>query len=432
MPKNKFQTSNPTLASGQASLDQLTSLDQPVKIPGVLSANQQKQGFWQIFMIMMGFTFFSPSMIAGGQLGLGLNLKDFVLAVCLGNLFLCLYTGLLGFIGQKTGMTLDGLAMKAFGARGSLLPSFIIGMTQMGWTGVGLAMFALPVASYLGLNPYLLVIIFGFLVTVTTLYGVKGLAVLGSVAVPAIFCLGSYSTFVSVQAVGGVSQLFASQPLQPLSLSAALSIVIGNFISGGTSTPNFARHGQKAWSTLVPTAFAFFFGNIMMFVFGAAGAGAFGKADIFDVLIMQGLAIPGILSLGFNIWTTNNNGLYTSALSFSNISKKSLKLSTILMGLAATCLSIFLYNHFINYLSLLGAMIPPIGGIIICDFFLDRAKYQDDQVSQTLAWEALVALLVGVLAGHFMQAGIASLNSLFAAVVTYLVLKQVGGNQDAN
>ncbi|MCZ0716828.1 cytosine permease [Aerococcus kribbianus] len=390
-----------------------------------VSQSQQYQGFWQMFVIMMGFTFFSPSMIAGGQLGLGLNMKNFVIALVVGNLFLCLYTGLLGYIGQKTGMSLDALAMKSFGRKGSYIPSIIIGMTQMGWTGVGLAMFALPVANFLSFNPYLLVLIFGVLVLATTLYGVKGLAVLGSVAVPAILILGLYSTQVSIQAVGGVSQLFSESPAQPLTMSAALAIVIGNFISGGTATPNFTRYGKNATSTLLATGIAFFIGNILMFVFGASGAAAFGKADIFDVLILQGLAIPGILSLGFNIWTTNNNSLYTAGLSFANVSKLSFKKATIIMGVLATCLAIFLYNNFTAYLSFLGAMIPPIGGIIIAHYFMYRESYQSQAISKTIDYSAIIALLAGVLIGSLMTWGIACLNSLFITILVYVVINLV-------
>ena len=36
--------------------------------------------------------------------------------------------------------------------------------------------------------------------------------------------------------------------------------------------------------------------------------------DIFYVMIAQGLLIPALIVLGANIWTTNDNALYTSGL----------------------------------------------------------------------------------------------------------------------
>ncbi len=63
---------------------------------------------------------------------------------------------------------------------------------------------------------------------------------------------------------------------------------------------------------------AFFLGNSLMFIFGAAGAAALGMADISDVMIAQGLLLPAIVVLGLNIWTTNDNALYASGLGFGS------------------------------------------------------------------------------------------------------------------
>ena len=108
-----------------------------------------RKGFLPMFMIMMGFTFFSASMSAGGQLGVGLNMTKFICALLIGNAILGVYTGILGYIGCKTGLTLDLTARHAFGKKGSWLCSAIITFTQMGWFGVGIAMFAIPVAREL-------------------------------------------------------------------------------------------------------------------------------------------------------------------------------------------------------------------------------------------------------------------------------------------
>ena len=47
-----------------------------------------RKGFLPMFMIMMGFTFFSASMSAGGQLGVGLNMTKFICALLIGMQFL--------------------------------------------------------------------------------------------------------------------------------------------------------------------------------------------------------------------------------------------------------------------------------------------------------------------------------------------------------
>lgn len=60
-------------------------------------ASMKVQGLWAAMVVLVGFTFFSPSMTAGGNLGIGLNLEKFFFAMILGNAFLGVYCGLLGY-----------------------------------------------------------------------------------------------------------------------------------------------------------------------------------------------------------------------------------------------------------------------------------------------------------------------------------------------
>ena len=73
-----------------------------------------RKGFVTMFMIMLGFTFFSASMWVGQQLAAGENFWEFLGSLILGGCILGLYTGLLGYVGAKTGLSMDLLARKAF------------------------------------------------------------------------------------------------------------------------------------------------------------------------------------------------------------------------------------------------------------------------------------------------------------------------------
>ena len=43
--------------------------------------SKDKKGLFSMFVVMLGFTFFSASMLTGGNLGTGLSLKEFFIAV---------------------------------------------------------------------------------------------------------------------------------------------------------------------------------------------------------------------------------------------------------------------------------------------------------------------------------------------------------------
>ena len=383
-----------------------------------------RQGFWAVLVVMVGFTFFSPSMTAGGNLGIGLNMTDFFIAMILGNAFLGIYTGLLAYIGQATGLTLDLLARYSFGEKGSYLSSVLISFTQIGWFGVGVAMFALPVGAIFGINTVLLIIITGILMTFTAYYGIKALAVLGSVAVPLIAVLGIYSVNFGINQVNGFANVFAEVPAAPITMATALSIVIGSFVSGGTSTPNFTRFSKTSNIAVWATVIAFFIGNSIMFVFGAVGGAVTGSPDIFDILISQGLMIPAIIVLGLNIWTTNNNALYTAGLGLANITKIQSKPMVLIGGGIGTVAALWLYNNFVSYLSLLGGMIPPVGVVIIIHFFMNRKLYQDENYKPpAVNVSAIVAVVVGALAGVFIKWGIPPVNSLVVSAIIFVALE---------
>ncbi|MCC3356411.1 cytosine permease [Bacillus sp. REN16] len=386
-----------------------------------------RNGFWKTLSVMLGLTFFSASMLAGGEIGMGLTFTQFILIVLAGNLALGIYTGTLAYIASKTGLSTHLLAKYAFGEKGSYLPSFLLGFTQVGWFGVGVAMFAVPVANAMDWNVYALILAFGLAMTATSIFGMKALIVLGFVAVPAIAVLGSYSAVEATRDLGGFAALLEYKPTVSITISAALTICVGSFISAGTLTPDFARFAKTSRSAVTATVIAFFLGNSLMFLFGAIGSMTYSLADISEVMFLQGLMIPAIIVLGLNIWTTNDNALYASGLGFANITKISKKVFVVVNGLVGTLLAMWMYNNFVGFLTLLGAAIPSIGAIIITDyFFIKKREYGafEKMKFKSVNWISIAAWAVGV---GFAQVapGITPLNALLGTAVIYFVFMKL-------
>ncbi|EGU42692.1 cytosine permease [Vibrio ichthyoenteri ATCC 700023] len=385
-----------------------------------------RKGVASLTMVMLGLTFFSASMWTGGSLGIGLSFNDFLLAVLIGNLILGIYTSFLGYIGASTGLSTHLLARFSFGSKGSWLPSALLGGTQVGWFGVGVAMFAIPVHKATGIDTNVLIIASGLLMTATVYFGIAALMILSAIAVPAIALLGGYSVIEAVNSIGGIEQLQKVQPAEPLDFSIALAMVVGSFVSAGTLTADFVRFGKKPMGAVMVTMIAFFIGNSLMFVFGAAGAAVTGQSDISEVMIAQGLLIPAIIVLGLNIWTTNDNALYASGLGFSNITGLPSKYISMLNGVIGTLCALWLYNNFVGWLTFLSLAIPPIGGVIIADFLANRKRYLNfDQVQfQTINWAGIAAVAIGVAAGHFLP-GVVPVNAVLGGAISYLVLNPI-------
>ncbi len=143
-------------------------------------------------------------------------------------------------------------------------------------------------------------------------------------------------------------------------------------------------------------------------------------------MIAQGLLIPAIIVLGLNIWTTNENALYASGLGFSNITGRSSTTMSIINGLVGTLFALWLYNNFVGWLTFLSTAIPPIGGVIIADFILNRKRYHDFTNAQfkEVNWAGIIAVAIGVAAGKFIP-GIVPLNAVLGGAICYAVLNPI-------
>lgn len=418
---------------------------------------EHRRGFWSMFVIMMGFTFFSASMFTGAAMGTGLTLQKFIIALLVGNLFLGVYTGLLAYAASRTQLSIHLLSHYAFGSKGSYIPSAVLAITQIGWFGVGVAMFALPTVA--AVKPLLadgswfaegdrllwtIVIISGAVMTSTAYWGIKALRIISIVAVPAIAVLGFYSAWQAlfVDKGGNGMELLTSyipDAGKEITMITAISMAIGSFISGGTCTPDFARYSKSTKIGVSTTVMAFFIGNSIMIAFGAIGVMVWNIPDISEVLIAQGLLLAGVIVLGLNIWTTNDNALYTSGLGLANITKLPKRYVVLFNGALGTLAAIWLNNNFVGWLNILNTFIPPVGAILIVDYLLcNSGEYKplEKMKFKAVNWAAVIAWALGTIVAligadkipglhvDFLSISLPAVNGMVVAIIVYLLLRK--------
>lgn len=388
-----------------------------------------RRGLVTMFMIMLGFTFFSASMWVGQQLADGLDFYGFVGALLLGGAILGLYTGLLGYVGAETGMSLDLLARKSFGRKGSYLPSAMIAFTQIGWFGVGVAMFAIPVANELlggsVAAEWALVLVAGACMTASAYFGIESLTIISYIAVPCVAVLGTISMILAVaRGDGTIIDQFAKSS-GSLTVIGGAGLVVGSFVSGGTATPNFSRFAKDGKSGMITTIIAFFIGNSLMFFMGGISSIFVGGNDIFEVMINLGLFYLAILVLGLNIWTTNDNALYSAGLGLANIFGTKKKPMVLISGIFGTLTAIWLYWNFCGWLNILNCTLPPVGIILVLSYFTDKESYKDIEPDTEVNWFAVLGVIAGAVVANVVKIGIASINGMIVATVFYLAGKAI-------
>ena len=385
----------------------------------------QRRSFLTMFMIMLGFTFFSASMWVGQQMADGLDFGGFLGALILGGIILSFYTGTLAYVAARTGMSMDLLAIKAFGEKGSYISSAMISLTQIGWFGVGVAMFAIPVANELfggsTFVTYLLVIIAGILMTSSAYFGIKSLTIVSYIAVPCVAILGTVAMILAVQRGDGTFLENFARSSGTLTMIGGAGLVVGSFVSGGTATPNFARFAKNARDGVITTVIAFFIGNSLMFFMGAVSSIYVGGNDIFEVMINLGLFYVAILVLGLNIWTTNDNALYSAGLGLANIFGKDKKPMVLISGIIGTLSAIWLYWNFVSWLNILNCTLPPVGIILVLAYYLHPEEYDHVGSDIVVDWAAVIGVIAGAIVANLLHWGVASINGMAVAAVIYIL-----------
>ncbi len=395
------------------------------------------KGFWTMLALMFGFTIFSASVMSGAQIGNDIKVWQGALAIVIGNLLLASYGALLAWISKKQNKNLDETLKKSFGEKGSIIPSMIMVITQIGWFGVGIAMIAKPISAELGISPWYIVFIATALIISTAFFGIKSLTIISMIAVPLVILPGFISMGTNVH-IGHYHE--ATKKTSMTNVIQAIAVVIGTFISGATFVPNFAKEATNpkvAWQT---TALAFFVGNGIMITFGFVSQ-IYSDTKIFDFISItkahggMGLVVVGYIILILNIWTTNDSGMFSISLAFEHWFKLPKKIGVVIFGLIGAGASLWLFDNFIEFLNYMNRFVPAIGAIIILNYFLvDEEKIaQKLRPIMPITAVAILALSTGI---TFIPAvtPYAPFVSFSIAVVTYTILaltmKKFGGQNE--
>lgn len=115
-----------------------------------------------------------------------------------------------------------------------------------------------------------------------------------------------------------------------------------------------------------------------------------------------------------NIWSSCDNGLYSAGLEFENIFKINHKKIILFTSFASTIFSYYLYNNFIDFLSIMNYALPPIGVVLIINYITKK-----DYSSKNINVINCIGVIVGGISAYFLKFGVSSINVI---VVTSLII----------
>ncbi|MCI9355004.1 MAG: cytosine permease [Firmicutes bacterium] len=402
-----------------------------------------KMSTYSVTMVIIGLIIALSALYTGAAFAQGLSLKEMLIADFCGNLILCFYAGFMGVIGAREGMSVTMIARHSFGKAGSGLISVIVAVSLGGWYAYqcgffGNTIFAMFPKAGIITEPVIAGIWGGIMMMLTAYVGSKGLEKLSSFAAPLIFVMSLIGMYIAIRNVGSwqdiaqLSETLKQNGSGTMTISTAIVSVVGAFATGGIIQPDVTRFSKTAKQSLVAAVAGFIVVQFIVILAGYVICVSCANSDI-AAAMLQILGIWSLLILIFAQWTTNDNNLYSSSLAvcalFPNLKKKKV---VIIIGFIAIAVGATgIVNHFVTFLNILGILVPPVGGIIIADYFVcKKMSYQFGQGTKYgfLSITAVITWIISCIIGYFVSFGVACINSMVIAFVTYLVLEMLFKN----
>jgi cytosine permease len=405
--------------------------------------NARRSAF-SVTMVWIGFPMIITGAMTGSILVLGMGFSKALVAMVLGNLIMFAYVGLLGLIGTKRGMNFALIASIVFGKKGYVFASGLLSTLLLGWYAVQTGITGALVSSTYGLNYVAMTVVAGLLYICITFVGVKGLHYIGLVSVPLFFILGLYVAFdaASTSTATAIFNYAGNNGVATMSMGVGLTVVLALFIDAGTVTADFNRWAKTPTASLVSTFSAFPFANLIAMLVGGVmtaalavpNANPFGADNMFGYLNgkqMVWLSGLAFLFLYVNLGSVCSHCLYNAATGWSRILGNRMRLMAVILGAAGIVVAAGnVWAFFIQWLSLLGILVPPIGAVILVDQYLIRPNAKIDADWRP---EAFIAWAVGSVCAFVVEERMAFLSTaISAAVVASIVYYAIAKSRSAS
>lgn len=425
---------------------------------------------WHIAALWVGMSVCIPTyMIAAGMISAGMAWWQATLTVLVGNAIVLLPMILNGHPGTKYGIPFPVLVRSSFGITGAHIPSIARALVACGWFGIqcwigGAAIYSILDAlgwiyaagdthkmPLLGITAtqYGCFLAFWAVHVVIVLYGINSIKWLESWAAPFLILAGG-ALFVwalmkvdkpaalfdmksRFQSPGAFWKVFAPQLTAMVGFWATLSLNIPDFTRYCRSQKDQAL-GQVIGLPTTMTAFCFIGIIVTTATITIFGRAIWDPVELTAMLGSKQVVVIAMLALLLATLSTNlAANVVSPANGFSNLAPNKISfrigaLMTCIIGVVMMPWKVlassegYIFTWLIGYSALLG----PIAGIMLCDYFIVRrtkldlhALYDSTGPYRGVRWQAMLALVLAVLPNlpGFINAATGRTHAQYAAAL---------------
>ena len=377
-------------------------------------------------------------MLASGMIAGGMNWKQALFTVFLGNVLVLIPMLLNAHAGAQYGIPFPVFARASFGVLGANVPAILRALVACGWFGIqtwigGEAINAMLVAlvpswAHFAYGPPVCFAAFWLLNVLVILRGIETIRFLQGISAPFLLLIGLALLLWARGKAGGFGPMLATpSKFQNFGdffrfFIPSLTGVVGFWATVSLNIPDFTRYARSQRDQMIGQALGLPATMTFYSFIGIAVTSAtliiFGQAlwDPVAVLSRLGNPIAVVIAMLALLMATLNVNVAANVVSpandFSNLSPRRISFRT---GGLITCLvgvvmqpwklmanyGSYIFGWLVGYSGFLG----PIAGVLICDYFIVRKKnlaLQDlylrggqYEYSHGFNWQAIAALAAG-------------------------------------
>ena len=361
----------------------------------------EKRSWWSVAFIWIGTMICIPMLMVGGMFGGALTLGTTFIVTVIGFAICCFLMVMGGIIGSDLGLNATMTSTRAFGMTGANFSmALVVFIAEAGWFAVQTATCALAANTLMELFGvtvpfWLSCVIWGTIMFITAVYGVKWMAWLNYIAVPLLVILCAYGAIHTISGVGW-GYISSAVTENAMSIPASISTVIGLFALGATCNSDYTRYCRTRGDVVKGTLLGVLPAAVLMIMVGAIMAIGTGNYDVTSMFAGLGLPFVAMLVLILATWTTNTGNAYMSGLAackMFSVKDKYRPQVTMAVGVLGVILAIMGLADALNtYITILGAVVPPIMGIVIGDYWvICKGKKELWKPQRGVNWVGIIA-----------------------------------------
>ena len=393
---------------------------------------------YRVAIVCVGIAFTLTGLYMGSEIGLEMGWRHGVHAAVAGSLILAVMSIPAAIVGARTRLSTYMIVRNVFGLHGSRVVNFVLALVLVGWYAVTAELFGrtcyLTVQQYfpnVPLSPHLYTVAASLLVTATTVFGFRALDRLSMLVAPLLVAL---TVFVACKSLGHASwTAIATKVGTDPDLGRGISAVVGGMIVNVVLMPDLTRYSRTAADCAMISVTGNGIANGVMLVLAMIPALAFAEQDPMKYMALLNLALVAFTILVLSTWSVNAVNLYSTGLvTATAFPAMGYGQVVIGCGIAGTLLALLgLADRFVDFLVLLGLIVPPIASVYLTDYFvLGRTDYRADCAAETNV-SGIVSCAVGAAIGCILYltrsslTGVPTIESFVCAGGLYWGLEKI-------